>query len=323
MAKAARGRKIFRSRSAAMPQVQRREAGARERLGMQRSRVMGVGTSPDGTPHVRRAPKVGSPVRHAPGARAAFSRATARFDGREFALFGDGTELLRTSAQSGRPVAVRPSDVRACGGRPSDTYMNDPRYVGIRDMGAIPEGAYTFRVEQMATFDSSERWEILTGGTFEDPFGRPIHGGDWGAGRVPLRAGRLAPAPVRGCGDTAARSGFYLHGGVMPGSSGCIDVGNDGYDGIVRGLAGYRSAITVEVAYSHAAPAVGPLGRFLGGLTYPEEEAPGVLDRLLSAFGQLGAERTAEQTLCLEECDSLEGFSRAACRVGCAGEPMP
>jgi hypothetical protein len=38
---------------------------------------------------------------------------------------------------------------------------------------------------------------------------------DWGDARVTLR-----PA-----GDTCGRSGFFLHGGVISGSAGCIDVG--------------------------------------------------------------------------------------------------
>lgn len=42
--------------------------------------------------------------------------------------------------------------------------------------------------------------------------------GDWGRGRVPLR-----PAPGT---NTRGRRGFYIHGGSLPGSAGCIDVGN-------------------------------------------------------------------------------------------------
>jgi hypothetical protein len=41
--------------------------------------------------------------------------------------------------------------------------------------------------------------------------------GDWGNWRV-----RITPIPGT---NTFGRSGFYLHGGLFPGSAGCIDVG--------------------------------------------------------------------------------------------------
>ncbi|PLX43071.1 MAG: hypothetical protein C0609_09055 [Deltaproteobacteria bacterium] len=43
--------------------------------------------------------------------------------------------------------------------------------------------------------------------------------GDWGNYRAPLH-------PLPGT-DTHGREGFFLHGGCIPGSAGCIDVGED------------------------------------------------------------------------------------------------
>lgn len=203
----------------------------------------------------------------------------ALFDGKHFALWGDGKQVLQAEAQSGKPLKVRKKDAENCKGSEDDTYMNNPRYVGIQDFGAIPEGKYKFRVNQMSIFSSREQARMLLGGSFIDPFGRTMHGGDWGAGRVPLRVIQIEPSKYGG--NTSARSGFYLHGGIMSGSAGCIDVG-DNYDDIVDLLKGYQGWITVVVKYIYSAPSVGLIRRALGRFTYPEEAEPSIWDRVRS-----------------------------------------
>jgi len=228
--------------------------------------------------------QIGTRVTHPAGSRSPYRTVTATYDGREFVAMGDGREILRASAQSGRPYTVLPADAARCGGSPDDSYMNNPRYVGIADNGPIPEGEFRFRVTEMATFGAWERLRMLTGGSYTDPFGRPLHGGDWGAGRVALRKISVRPGP-RGCGNTASRAGFYLHGGIMPGSSGCIDIGNSGFTRLVELLMGYTGQVRVTVRYRHPAPAVGRIDRALGRFTYPPGRDPGVWDRLRSLFG--------------------------------------
>lgn len=227
--------------------------------------------------------QLGARVTHPAGSKSSYRRIQVTFDGAEFVVFGDGTELMRVSAQSGRPYSVRPADARACGGSTDDSYLNNPRYVGIRDNGPIPEGTYQFRATEMTTFSAAEQAQMLLGGSYTDPFGRSLHGGDWGAGRVALRPVRVLPS--RHCGNTAARSGFYLHGGIMPGSSGCIDIGNSAFSRLVTLLEGYRATVQVTVAYTRPAPNVGAIDRALGRFTYPEGENPTITDRLRSVFG--------------------------------------
>ena len=228
--------------------------------------------------------QIGTTVTHPSGSKSKFKQVTANFDGRDFVVFGDKTELIRVSAQSGRPYSVRASDAKLCGGSTNDSYMNNPLYVGISDNGPIPEGDFQFRANEMTTFSSAEQTEMLLGGTFTDPFGRSLHGGDWGAGRVVLNKIRVLPGK-KGCGDTAKRSGFFLHGGIMPGSSGCIDIGNSAFNSLVKLLIGYRGSIKVTVKYTHAAPEVGEIERALGRFTYPEGENPNLFDRLGSMLG--------------------------------------
>jgi hypothetical protein len=231
----------------------------------------------------RQATRVGERVQHPAGIRSPYRRVAALFNGSRFVVVADGAVILDVSAGSGKPVTVRPGDARACAGRQDDSYLNNPRYVGVRDYGAIPEGSYSFRVTEMSTFSTAERLRILAGGQYVDPFGRPMHGGDWGAGRVPL--GPTSLRPSRHCGDTRRRSGFYLHGGIMPGSSGCIDIGNAGFERLVGLLLGYRGVVPVRVDYTgHTAPEVGAIERAAGRFTYPETEGaePTVWDRFRS-----------------------------------------
>lgn len=214
-----------------------------------------------------------------------FRHIAATFDGQDFKLMGDGRVILQASAQSGRPIKVRSAEARKCGGSTDDTYMNNPRYVGIADNGPIPEGEYQFRATEMATFSFAERMKMLPGGDYTDPFGRSLHGGDWGAGRVALNPVRILPS--RFCGNPRTRSGFYLHGGILAGSSGCIDVGNSSYSSVVELLNGYRNPVHVSVSYTHAPPEVGFFGRAVGRFTYPRTGGhnPSILDRLGSLFG--------------------------------------
>ena len=94
---------------------------------------------------------------------------------------------------------------------------------------------------------------------------RPIHSGDWGTGRVALQPqGRLHPGP---CGDVAKRSGFFLHGGILAGSSGCIDIGGH-FDELAEFLAGYRRPVVVTVGYRHPPPSVGFFTGLSGAIAY-------------------------------------------------------
>jgi Domain of unknown function (DUF4157) len=228
--------------------------------------------------------RIGTAAKHPGGVPSPFKTVEATFDGATFVLKGDGKAILSVAAQSGRPISVRAADAKACGGSTAESYLNNPRYVGIKDNGPIPEGEYQFRYEQIATFSAAEQLQMTLGGHYTDPFGTSLHGGDWGSGRVALRPVKILPGK-KGCGDTKTRSGFFLHGGVLPGSSGCIDIGNTGMDDLVRSLAGFRGRITVKVLYTQPAPTVSAGQRALGRFTYPGGDDPTLMDRLKAALG--------------------------------------
>jgi hypothetical protein len=237
-----------------------------------------------GTP-IQRATKMGTQVTHPKGVKSKYRTVTATFNGAAFEAKGDGAVLFTVPAQSGRPYTVSKADAAACKGSPEESYMNNPRYVGVKDNGPIPEGEYRFVATEMTTFSRAERAQMLLGGNYVDPRGTSLHGGDWGAGRVGLTPIKVLPSKF--CGSTAARSGFFLHGGVMPGSSGCIDVGDAAFSSFVQHLLGYTGAIVVTVRYSQPPPDVGAVERGAGRFMYPGRgkiKDPSIWDRVKGLF---------------------------------------
>lgn len=203
-------------------------------------------------------------------AKAAYTAISMEFDGTDLTVHGDGKEILRTPAQSGRPVVLREEDAKATGANPvTDTYMNDKRFVGVKEYGPIPEGTYTLRPLGIERFDFGERMRLQLGGIFGagdvSVRGRRIHAGDWGTGRVALTPkGPLRQGPI---GDVTKRDGFFLHGGLLSGSSGCIDVGGD-FDAVAELLLGYSRPVTVTVRYRNEPPVVNFFQGTSGMLAY-------------------------------------------------------
>jgi hypothetical protein len=265
------------SRLEISPPEDRAEAEARNLGGRSVRSVAG--------PCLQRAPvKLGTKVVEPPGVPAPFKTVSATFDGAQFVLTGDGKLILTAAAQSGHPNTVEAADAKACGGAASDSYLNNARYVGIRDKGPIPEGVYEFLHSNMVTFTIGEdaQMALAKPGEYADPSGLDLHG-DWGAARVALSPKTIVPAKF--CGNTRARSGFYLHGGVMTGSSGCIDIGNAGVSQVVALLMGYKNPVPVKVKYTAPTPTPSWLQKQAGKFMYPSKKDAGIVDRLESLFG--------------------------------------
>lgn len=82
--------------------------------------------------------------------------------------------------------------------------MNDPDKISEHNKGPIPIGEYIIYPNEL----NDPPW-------YQD-IGRTYYG-DWGDWRVPLH-----PTPGT---NTFGRSGFFIHGGWISGSAGCIDIG--------------------------------------------------------------------------------------------------
>lgn len=181
------------------------------------------------------------------------------FDGENLVVSENGVEVTRFAATSGRPTRVKSAHALRCRGSVSEVYVNNPRYVAVEDHGAIPEGTYRFRAAQVQQFTENEQTELIDAavrGTGNIRVGTPrtrVHTGDWGRGRVPLHPASVEPGPAP-CTGTRARSGFYLHGGIIPGSAGCIDIGSR-MDDLAALIAGNPHRITLRVDYARGAGA--------------------------------------------------------------------
>jgi hypothetical protein len=187
-----------------------------------------------------------------------FKKIEMLYNGEELIVTGDGKALFRYDADSGRPIRITEEHARECGADARvDTYLNDPRFTGIKGMGPIPAGVYTFSPPRIEQYSTGEQTELLFSGIIGSDKvtvgGRSVHSGDWGAGRVHLRPVRIKPGP---CGNVSRRSGFFLHGGLLRGSSGCIDIQTE-FDSLAAFLDGYRRNVTLTVDYTEGPSRVG------------------------------------------------------------------
>ena len=90
--------------------------------------------------------------------------------------------------------------------------------------------------------------------------------GDWGRGLVALTP--VGSIPKQGpCGDATTRSAFFLHGGWLAGSAGCIDIDGE-WDHLADFLAGYGKAVPLTVEYTAGLPYIGFFRGLTGGLNY-------------------------------------------------------
>jgi hypothetical protein len=148
--------------------------------------------------------------------------------------------------------------------------MDDPRFVGIHDRGPIPEGQYSFSPPAIERWSLGAQVGIITRnfiGTAPAQFTHHL-GGDWGKGRVPLSMlGRVREGPCGDKGGANTRDAFYLHGGLLKGSAGCIDIGGN-FDRLADFLEGDRRTVVVTVKYTQAPPSVGSLTGMLGMFNY-------------------------------------------------------
>jgi hypothetical protein len=89
----------------------------------------------------------------------------------------------------------------------------DARYQGVHDAGPIPEGYYVVLQSELQRRPTST-WEVL-----KQSMGR----GTWPGGNRSWGDWRVWLTPASGT-NTHGRSGFTIHGGIVPGSAGCIDL---------------------------------------------------------------------------------------------------
>jgi hypothetical protein len=205
-----------------------------------------------------------------PGTKSsAYTSIRMQYDGRQLHVYGGSAEVFAFDANSGNPVRISAEDAAKCGAdQVVDTYMDDPRFVGIHDRGPIPEGQYSLSPPAMERWSFGAQMGLLTHNVFGTAPASVTHLGDWGKGRVPLS--KLGPVREGPCGDKGGantRFGFYLHGGLLAGSAGCIDIDGD-FDKLADFLAGDRRTVIVTVKYTQPPRSVGYVTGMGGMMAY-------------------------------------------------------
>lgn len=107
----------------------------------------------------------------------------------------DGSALAMSTGQAWTAVSGRPT---ASGG-----FDYSPSRQRLQDVGPIPAGTYWLDPDELVNL--SERW--LFSWRYEVP---------WGTHRITIH-------PFDST-HTFGRGGFFIHGGTVPGSAGCIDL---------------------------------------------------------------------------------------------------
>jgi len=138
------------------------------------------------------------------------------YDGKDIRVFDNSNRLLlKCRGTSGRP-----------GRGPADQ--------GLHFQGPLPKGTYWIDPSEISCVTGFRKWlRNLTG--------------DWGNCRVVLH-----PFPSTNTYDRG-REGFFLHGGVTPGSAGCLDSG-DCDTNIFKILGGSGGPVRVDVNYTQFQP---------------------------------------------------------------------
>ena len=117
----------------------------------------------------------------------------AVFDGKKFTLYENDKPIMSWDAVSGK-----------------DGYRS-PEYQNLKDTGPIPEGTYVARQSELQHITP---YGIIAGIANAGTWPGSLY--SWGASRVKLEASQQT--------NTYGRGGFYIHGGWVPGSAGCIDL---------------------------------------------------------------------------------------------------
>ena len=117
----------------------------------------------------------------------------AVFDGKKFTLYENDKPIMSWDAVSGK-----------------DGYRS-PEYQNLKDTGPIPEGTYVARQSELQYITP---YGIIAGIANAGTWPGSLY--SWGASRVKLESSQQT--------NTYGRGGFYIHGGWVPGSAGCIDL---------------------------------------------------------------------------------------------------
>lgn len=117
----------------------------------------------------------------------------AKFDGKALTVYQNSKEIYKFDAMSGK-----------------NEYQN-PKYQNLANRGPIPEGVYVARQSEIQHITP---YGLLAGIVNAGTWSGSLY--SWGESRVWLEPSNET--------NTYGRDGFSIHGGLFPGSAGCIDL---------------------------------------------------------------------------------------------------
>jgi hypothetical protein len=148
------------------------------------------------------------------------------FDGRKLQWIVDGKVVKTWEAVSGRTKLNTFGDknAEAMVKKYGDNYKE---FMKEKEQGPIPSGNYT--VSQVQERTNGNATQFIQGKSYKQLFDLMMAGSkhDWNSGVAPdLIAWGDFRLPITKKGDTETygRGSFYIHGGGIPGSIGCIDL---------------------------------------------------------------------------------------------------
>ncbi len=111
----------------------------------------------------------------------------------------------------------------------------------IQNIGPIPEGVWHLNPDELETYSPEKEKPYWRGANGETPW----RGGtrSWGKHRIKLQ-------PDEFLTDTKNRNGFYIHGGEIPGSAGCIDT-TDNMDEVAKFIRAGEYPMNLRVKYKY------------------------------------------------------------------------
>jgi hypothetical protein len=115
--------------------------------------------------------------------------------------------------------------------------FQDPKFQSVADKGPIPAGFYRAGQGSLQT-RPTDLWQQFKG---------LLGGGTWPGGHRSWGDYRIWLHPIRGT-NTFGRSGFSIHGGLLPGSAGCIDLCG-GMPGFVSAFRATNRPLVLRVQY--------------------------------------------------------------------------
>lgn len=169
--------------------------------------------------------------------------------GNELLLFnGDRIILLTQSENEDGELILNSSSYDAVSGRASDdgTFSYSDSRQAQKSEGPIPEGDYTINPQSIQNFEGLSLIQKIAASVGRGTWPGGTYA--WGKNRVWINPSSVEVTDPE-TGDTITRTDMSIHGGVVPGSAGCVDCHKNAPDLFKKLEKSSASSILLRVKY--------------------------------------------------------------------------